>query len=153
MACEDHQVLANNIKTVHMDLRKRMLRGENIEDIWKSHLENVDILDQYAKSMEKLATNYWLNEENSRVSWIFRQIENYFWSGGISCEYVKDVQLAKKKGEVVEVTGDVVVPEKVKVLDVGSCYNPFNAFCDKLGKIATLLSPELYSNIFRYSSN
>jgi len=141
MACEDHQVLANNIKTVHKDLRKRMLKGENIEDIWKSHLENVDILDQYAKSMEKLATNYWLNEENSRVSWIFRQIENYFWSGGISYEYVKDVKLAKKRGEVVVVTEDVVVPDKVKVVDVGSCYNPFNEFCDRLDILPIDIAP------------
>jgi len=92
MASEDHKHLANNIKTVHKELRERVLKGEDAESVWKSHVENFQILNNYAQSMEKLATKYWLNEENSRVSWIYNQIENYFWSGGIFSEQLKDLK-------------------------------------------------------------
>jgi hypothetical protein len=136
MASEDHKDLANNIKSVHKDLRERVLKGEQVEEVWKSHLENTEILNNYAQSMEKLATTYWLNQENSRVSWIFNQIENYFWLGGIDSEYLREVKLAKKKGEIVEIAEcSHIIPERVKILDVGSCYNPFSAFCDRLGRI------------------
>jgi len=141
MASEDHKVLANNIKSVHKELRERVLKGEQVEDVWKSHLENIEILNKYAQSMEKLATTYWLNQENSRVSWIFKQIENYFWLGGIDSEYLRDVKVAKKRGEILEITERAHIPERVKILDVGSCYNPFSAFCDRLDVIPIDIAP------------
>ena len=133
MASEDHKVLANNIKTVHKHLREKVLMGENVEDVWKNHVENIEVLDGYAKSMEELATKHWLNQENSRIGWIFKQIENYSWLGGIDSEHLKDVKIAKKKGVIIDMCENVEKPERLKVLDVGSCYNPFGAY-DKLGR-------------------
>jgi len=141
MASEDHKHLANNIKTVHKELRERVLKGEDAESVWKSHVENFQILNNYAQSMEKLATKYWLNEENSRVSWIYNQIENYFWSGGIFSEQLKDLKVAKKKGRILETPKLVNIPEKVNVLDVGSCYNPFNTFSDRLDVLPIDIAP------------
>ena len=134
MASEDHIALANNIKTVHKQLRERVLKGEDVEDVWKNHVENVDVLDKYAKSMEELATKHWLNQDNSRVSWVFKQIENYFWLGGIDSEHLKDVKIAKKKGEVIGIPEHREIQERIKIIDVGSCYNPFSAFPSRLGR-------------------
>jgi 25S rRNA (adenine2142-N1)-methyltransferase len=133
MASEDHKVLANNIKTVHKHLRERVLMGEDVENVWKNHVENIEVLNKYAKSMEELATKHWLNQENSRIWWIFKQIENYFWLGGIDSEHLKDVKIAKKKGEIIEICENVEKADRLKVLDVGSCYNPFGAF-HRLGR-------------------
>eukprot|EP00092_Neocalanus_flemingeri_P015016 GFUD01016218.1.p1 GENE.GFUD01016218.1~~GFUD01016218.1.p1 ORF type:complete len:321 (-),score=89.20 GFUD01016218.1:7-969(-) len=140
MASEDHKMLANNIKTVHKHLRERVLLGENVEDVWRNHLENIEVLDEYAKSMEELATKHWLNQENSRIAWILKQIDSYFWQGGIDSEYLKDVKIAKKKGEIIEISENVVTAERLKVLDVGSCYNPFGTH-DRLDVLPMDIAP------------
>eukprot|EP00090_Calanus_glacialis_P020856 TRINITY_DN3218_c0_g1_i1.p1 TRINITY_DN3218_c0_g1~~TRINITY_DN3218_c0_g1_i1.p1 ORF type:complete len:322 (+),score=69.99 TRINITY_DN3218_c0_g1_i1:52-1017(+) len=143
MASEDHLVLANNIKTVHKQLREKVMKGEDVEEVWKTHVENIEVLNKYAKSMEELATKHWLNQENSRIWWIFKQIENYFWLGGIDSEHLKDVKIAKKKGEIIEIPENVGITEaeRIKVLDVGSCYNPFGAYHDRLDVLPIDIAP------------
>jgi len=143
MASEHHQALANNIKTVHKHLRERVLKGQTAEEVWKDHVKDNDVLEEYAKSMQELATKHWLSQENSRIEWIFKQIENYFWASGIDSEHLRDVKIAKKMGEIIELDESFKTYERLKVLDVGSCYNPFGGF-NRLDVLPIDIAPANY---------
>merc|ERR1719232_1693920 len=93
--------------------------------------------------MKELATEFWVSEENSRVSWIYNQIEHYFFQGGCSHEHSRDFKFAKRKGVLIdscESDSKIYENEKLTVLDVGSCYNPFKQF-DNLDVLAIDIAP------------
>ena len=143
MACEEHLQLSSFIKSVHKNLREKMSDDKEPDEVWKEHLENEELLEKYAAAMKELATEFWVNEENSRVSWIYNQIEHYFFQGGCSHEHTRDFKFAKRKGVLLdppESDSKIYENEKLTVLDVGSCYNPFKQF-DNFNVLAIDIAP------------
>ena len=147
MADPEHLNLASFIKSVHKDLRDRSRSGDP-ERIWSEHLEDESLLEKYALSMKLLATKYWTNEDNSRINWIYDQIYQYFFQEGYMHERQRDIKFSKRMGvDIAHSFYDVqICNNKIKVLDVGSCYNPFEVF-ENLDVVAVDIAPSTPSVI------
>ena len=132
MASEEHKDLANFIKNVHKELRLEARRCEaGPEEAWEKHLERTETLRAYAGAMRSLATLHWTEHRHSRIQWVHKHIQNYYFLDGILSEHIRDRKFAKRRGEIIpEVTPDII--GKARVLDVGSCYDPFSVF-EELG--------------------
>ena len=152
MATEEHKYLAGIVKTTHATLREEA-RNYGPEIAWKRHVSRKDVLQKYAVSMERLATTYWrgnnLNAENAtlcRVEWIKSQCEEYFLRGGIRKYDEREENIKTRMDEdsagtecsvnsntESEATSIPFGPihqgsaQKIRLLDVGSCYSPFGA--------------------------
>ncbi|XP_050302335.1 S-adenosylmethionine sensor upstream of mTORC1 [Anthonomus grandis grandis] len=128
----EHKTLANFIKSVHKKLRDET-KTLGSEIAWQNHCSNEENLRKYARAMHDLAVKHWdFNAQNndkviSRVMWVYDSTIEYF-----SCldkYWQKEIRIHKNNsfGEVVEL-GQLAKGERLKVLDVGSCYNPFSTF-------------------------
>ncbi|XP_061178797.1 S-adenosylmethionine sensor upstream of mTORC1-like isoform X2 [Saccostrea echinata] len=114
---EEKKKLADFVKSVHRDLRKKFKSGEkSIGSIWEEHCQNTEILQDYAAAMQKLATEYWGPQQLERIQWCRKTLLEYFKSGGMKKCIEKDSKRLQRRNHI---------PERPRVLDVGSCYNPF----------------------------
>ncbi|XP_023296892.2 S-adenosylmethionine sensor upstream of mTORC1 [Lucilia cuprina] len=133
MATEEHKRLANIIKSCHDSLRF-LTKQHGADKAWQEHIKDTERLKEYAAAMHQLA-NIW--EENttsqdlmaqSRIKWTMEYCMAYFFSERIYLEKrLREQRLLEswegydcKQCQYLE-----DVTEKVKVLDVGSCFNPF----------------------------
>lgn len=152
MAKEEHKYLSDVIKNVHATLREEA-KNYGPEIAWKRHISQKDILQKYASSMQKLATTHWvennLNTKSStysRIEWIKSQCEEYFLNGEkqkydareddiklkidanfVTTEVPEDnTNTTPKKDQLSECYDrNTEKIDKICLLDVGSCYNPF----------------------------
>lgn len=149
------------IRKTHEDLRKKLAENENLDQVWNEHLKDQKVLNQYAESMLKLATEKWSKESTGidRIKWCMDQCEAYFLHGGLEKHLAKDARRLEhyKKDPDNFIVGNSFAysteelqknihgepkPKRVrlredflfqkvekgkvyKLLDVGSCYNPF----------------------------
>ncbi|XP_020292607.1 probable methyltransferase BMT2 homolog [Pseudomyrmex gracilis] len=146
MATEEHKRLADVVKRTHSLLRVECHRyGAKIA--WDRHVARNDVLQEYAESMQKLATKYW-TENNSkngtycRMEWIKLQCKEYFLNGGEEKFYNREQDIKRKmtleKSSIAEdqqfENNQILMENKsqnfhnqrISILDVGSCYNPLN---------------------------
>jgi 25S rRNA (adenine2142-N1)-methyltransferase len=151
---QKQQELANVIKGTHAELRLKVQKVlkespssfeiEKIEDdIWAKHAQDVMSSDQksYASAMGTLAREIWEAENDvtvtsqSRIDWIKRHLDKYFYENAHKrfkermerkLHYLNDDQLHPDAVKVEKACPDFV--EKIRVLDVGSCYNPLARF-------------------------
>ncbi|XP_013165910.1 PREDICTED: probable methyltransferase BTM2 homolog [Papilio xuthus] len=132
MATEEHKELAYYIKEVHASLRKSSSKI-GFRRAWLEHSKNEDILKKYAKCMERLATVHWdsncLDKSNavvSRIQWSADFSYNYY----INDHYLKfrdrDIDISNKINISIDSLEQFSLP--LKLLDVGSCYNPFKMY-------------------------
>jgi len=159
MASVEQRALAEDVKSVHRKLREQLLEGRKAEEVWKNHVQDQETLDKYSESMKQLATTYWeSNGEESRVEWVKEQVERYFWGEGKVREQGKDQKRllrskdngrGEKVNESTPSDGDfkeskLMEKEKVetplRVLDVGSCYNPFGE-CERWQVLPVDIAP------------
>lgn len=143
MASDEHIELAQYLKNVHTSLRKLSL-NIGAEKAWIEHCNNKEVLNKYAQCMQKLATVHWdpnSNNENSeafsRIKWTSDFCEEYF-TNICSVHSRRDMEIAMK----INVTLNKEQPfhKPYKLLDVGSCYNPFQIY-DFLDVLAIDLCP------------
>ncbi|XP_012287349.1 probable methyltransferase BMT2 homolog [Orussus abietinus] len=150
MASEEHKRLADFIKAVHNDLREKThLYGAT--EAWRRHVEQRDVLQKYATSMEALATKHWVKpgedprKQQTSVKWIENECMEYFINGGLEKYNEREIEIIQKMLDTR--FSDVAYPKdgsgisfekcneicdfnigrnfkKVRLLDVGSCYNP-----------------------------
>lgn len=91
--------------------------------------------------MQQLATEYWEknadDEQNSRavsrVNWAAEQCENYYFQDGIVDAFKKEMILCRRFNVMVKEGLENELEtlkslQRIKILDVGSCYNPFKKF-------------------------
>ncbi|XP_076764582.1 S-adenosylmethionine sensor upstream of TORC1 [Xylocopa sonorina] len=153
MTTEEHKYLADTIKNTHATLREETQKyGPEIA--WNRHISRKDVLQRYAFSMQKLATTYWMESDlitesstYSRIEWIKFQCKEYFLNGGMQKYDTReqDIKLKidtdiieaavatscntdeHKKTQPSECFDDdfYKLEQKILLLDVGSCYNPF----------------------------
>ncbi|KXJ84079.1 hypothetical protein RP20_CCG021900 [Aedes albopictus] len=114
MASEEQLALSGLIKSVHQRLRDSS-KETPPDQVWREHLQNEDLLRRYAVAMHTLATCYWdktmevsCKKDNSRIEWVVMKAldENFNY-----------------QHHPYEIS-------RVRLLDVGSCYNPFSKFAD-----------------------
>uniref|UniRef100_A0A1B6H6R3 S-adenosylmethionine sensor upstream of mTORC1 n=1 Tax=Homalodisca liturata TaxID=320908 RepID=A0A1B6H6R3_9HEMI len=131
MASEKHKELAAFIKGVHQNLRLQS-RSVGAERAWSEHCQQTHVLEKYAENMKLLATEFWEKNNSKesdlcRIKWVVNQCEEYFYKSGYVSATAKENKLStrylNKPVKQVELSGDVL-----KLLDVGSCYNPFSNF-------------------------
>ncbi|XP_072380363.1 S-adenosylmethionine sensor upstream of mTORC1 [Diabrotica undecimpunctata] len=131
MVLKEHIELANFVKNVHEELReKSKLIG--VEAAWNQHCQNTEKLKQYAAAMKELATNHWQNsskdgENISRISWVYRACLDYF-NKDVLVLRNKEMDIMKKLNVNVCNSFQTIAKNRWNLLDVGSCYNPFQVF-------------------------
>jgi hypothetical protein len=130
--------LAAVIKRVHAQLRDVMNGGKPVDELWREHVTNRGVLRAYSKAMRILATGQWAGrEDGDRISWCVQTCEEY-WSHRLEQLILKDLRrLSHNMPTLVQPpllpTSQRAVTEMVdrlrsrlwRLLDVGSCYNPF----------------------------
>ncbi|KAJ9584528.1 hypothetical protein L9F63_021138 [Diploptera punctata] len=136
MATEEQQKLSSFVKNVHQALR---LRAQKIgaDEAWKEHCSDETTLREYAVAMERLASKFWkenAKDENKsaqcRIEWVVEKCLHYFFGEQlINCRIKEKERMKKLKEE--DINNEFVEGNKnecLKLLDVGSCYNPFKNY-------------------------
>lgn len=156
------QVYVEFIQNTHKKLRKDIHDGKEFAKVWQTHVEDKVTLKQYSASMTNLSNEVWENSDTGkdRTLWCKKMCEDYFFEGGMKRHLDKDrrrnefYELNKQKGfhcgpnpstlccNVDIESKNVILNKiiKVKLLDVGSCFNPFKDF-DIFDTIAIDLLP------------
>lgn len=134
MATKEHKECAQLLKDVHSSLRK--LSNKYGHDVaWTKHCSEEETLKQYANAMKLLGSQHW--EKNaadprksatSRISWVVDYCSKYYFSGGLSNSRQKELKIADKLNTPCSIDTFPTVNKTLKVLDVGSCYNPFRLY-------------------------
>lgn len=143
MATEDHLNLSTQIKSVHRTLRQET-KKVGAKRAWNDHLESTSTLQNYAFAMRDLALKHW--EQNDLKSKTKAELRSrILWSINYCTEYfLKDETITaireREKRILIELGSEAKEQEikvgterkrdgdKIDLLDVGSCYNPFNKF-------------------------
>ncbi|XP_037788454.1 S-adenosylmethionine sensor upstream of mTORC1-like isoform X1 [Penaeus monodon] len=127
--------LAEVVKETHKRLRKRCRQGEDEAEVWKDHIQHEDVLRTYASAMHNLATNHWESTQQintSRVTWVNNAVIQYYQKGEMTRVTQKELRKLTYLGLETECdTSDGCLRkehEKLQLLDVGSCYNPFSVY-------------------------
>lgn len=151
--------LSHEIKTVHKHLRDKT-KKIGAKHAWLEHLKSKSKLKNYATAMMELATNHWeqndqkLAQQNSRPE---RSRSRIMWSVNYCREYflqTKTITALREREvrlltELSEESSPIKMEfesrkedEKIKLLDVGSCYNPFSKF-DEFDVTAIDIAPAI----------
>lgn len=147
VASAEHLKLSSIIKDVHSQLRDDTLElGETFA--WSQHLKRKQRLQIYAEAMESLATTFWNSntavrnsskgnqgKEHNRIEWAVQFCLDYFGAAElVSLQYQRDRELRILSSMNTSLTQGVYdswqgnLNGRLKLLDVGSCYNPFSQY-------------------------
>ncbi|KAJ8245660.1 hypothetical protein GJAV_G00273100 [Gymnothorax javanicus] len=138
---KDQEKLSTVVKSVHRKLRRKYREVGDFEKIWREHCEDEETLSEYAVAMKNLADNHWAKtcEGEGRIEWCRSVCQEYFLNGGMKKALEKDEKRAKLSASSPSLHS---VPSqqtngphrlsvhtgKIRLLDVGSCFNPFLKF-------------------------
>lgn len=134
----EQEKLSGVVKNVHRKLRRKYREVGDFDKIWREHVEDEQTLCEYALAMKNLADNHWsVNcEGEGRIEWCRSVCQEYFLDGGMKRMLEKDAKSATYSAGKTEFSPDVpshslvssVDGGKMRLLDVGSCFNPFLKF-------------------------
>ncbi|KAF2355713.1 25S rRNA (adenine(2142)-N(1))-methyltransferase Bmt2 [Trinorchestia longiramus] len=134
--------LADILKTAHRKLREECLT-EDAASVWSVHLRDTESHHRYASAMHALATRHWDTSNSpkagasSRITWTHAASTEYFEGGGLQrarekenrkVQFLMPHLLAGVESSTQGVSS--TTSEKLRVLDVGSCYNPFARYSE-----------------------
>ena len=123
--------------------------------MWSDHLQDKDGLKQYSEAMQKLATGPWAEQGSGRITWCVEVCDEYFSVGGALVKMIgKDLRrlghdmptlvpielLPNSDADIERTVHEAFGARKLRLLDVGSCYNPFSKF-DKFEVMAIDIAP------------
>lgn len=132
MTREEHQELVAVIRGVHEKLRLEYQTYGDGDQVWRNHCEDVETRSKYAESMLQLATTVWPYKD--RIEWCYHTMREYFFGGGLERSLQRQYRkmgLSCPESVLRQAREDLgLSEERVHLLDVGSCYNPFNAYAD-----------------------
>ncbi|XP_066445980.1 S-adenosylmethionine sensor upstream of mTORC1 [Eleutherodactylus coqui] len=147
----EQEKLSGVVKSVHRSLRRKYLEAGDFDRVWKEHCKDEGRLCEYAVAMKNLADNHWAKkcEGEGRIEWCLGVCQEYFFNGGKRKAIEKDARRAALNNpqpaspahllmsgldgsNVTAVNQDFHLPGKIRLLDVGSCYNPFMKYEDFL---------------------
>lgn len=137
---KEQEKLSGVVKSVHRKLRKKYIEVGDFEKIWREHCEDEQTLSEYATAMKNLADNHWASkcEGEGRIEWCRSVCQEYFQDGGMRRALEKDDKSARHAaaGNNTSVNNlpQISNPSssfqigRIRLLDVGSCFNPFLKF-------------------------
>ncbi|KAK0148153.1 S-adenosylmethionine sensor upstream of mTORC1 [Merluccius polli] len=138
---EQQERLSGVVKNVHRKLRRKYKEAVgDFEKIWREHCEDEQTLSEYALAMKNLADHHWANkcEGEGRIEWCRSVCQEYFLDGGMKRMLEKDEKNARlaaiPPAAALGAQPSTLVPSsashrgKMRLLDVGSCFNPFLEF-------------------------
>lgn len=123
--------------------------------MWLDHLQDKDGLKRYSEAMRKLAVGPWAEQGGGRITWCVEVCDEYFGVGGALVKMIgKDLRrvghdmptlipiklLPSSDADIERMVHEMFASRKWKLLDVGSCYNPFSKF-DKFEVTAIDIAP------------
>ncbi|XP_033018912.1 S-adenosylmethionine sensor upstream of mTORC1 [Lacerta agilis] len=144
--------LSGVVKSVHRRLRKKYREVGDFDKIWREHCEDEETLCEYAEAMKNLADNHWAKtcEGEGRIEWCCSVSREYFQNGGKRKALEKDEKravLATQSIQTMSILPTSKIEDssensnhssimdallhpsgKIRLLDVGSCFNPFLKF-------------------------
>lgn len=136
-ATEEHLKLAHEIKALHKTLRETT-RKIGRTKAWTEHLQSKSKLASYAQAMKQLAMEHWDSNnlktakrlsERSRIEWAIAYCRQYFTDQTtIANLRARESRLLIELDINDDNSSESATPnkqEKIALLDVGSCYNPF----------------------------
>ncbi|XP_077329523.1 S-adenosylmethionine sensor upstream of mTORC1 isoform X2 [Lithobates pipiens] len=147
----EQEKLSGVVKSVHRSLRRKYLEAGDFDKIWKEHCQDEEKLFEYAAAMKNLAGSHWAKkcEGEGRIEWCLGVCQEYFFNGGkrkalekdarravlnnhqsAACEQMLASGLSISNGNMPD--QEFHLPGKIRLLDVGSCYNPFVKYEDFL---------------------
>ncbi|XP_030282831.1 S-adenosylmethionine sensor upstream of mTORC1 isoform X2 [Sparus aurata] len=110
----------------------------DFDKIWREHCEDEQTLSEYALAMKNLADNHWTKkcEGEGRIDWCRSVCQEYFLDGGMKRMLEKDEKSAALTMGLTAASAQPhsTIPSsisqlgKMRLLDVGSCFNPFLKF-------------------------
>ncbi|XP_021431750.1 S-adenosylmethionine sensor upstream of mTORC1 isoform X2 [Oncorhynchus mykiss] len=113
----------------------------DFEKIWREHCEDEQTLSEYALAMRNLADNHWAKtcEGEGRIEWCRSVCQEYFQDGGMKRMLEKDEKSARLAMAMSatalsdqpyssSIPRSILQLGKMRLLDVGSCFNPFLKF-------------------------
>ncbi|XP_056272337.1 S-adenosylmethionine sensor upstream of mTORC1 isoform X2 [Pseudoliparis swirei] len=136
----EQEKLSGVVKNVHRKLRRKYREVGDFDKIWREHCKDEQTLSEYALAMKNLADNHWTRnyEGEGRIEWCRSVCQEYFLDGGMRRMIEKD---AKSAMLTMSLTTESVCAQpystipssisqlgKMRLLDVGSCFNPFLKF-------------------------
>lgn len=113
--------------------------GKCVDEVWREHLKDKEVLQVYSQAMHQLATGPWAGKDAERICWCEQACEDY---RSYRLEQLLSKDLRRISHEMPTHVPTSLLPptpcdvkELVKelnsrawqLLDVGSCYNPFLA--------------------------
>lgn len=167
MASAEHLSLSTVIKNVHQKLRSETESlGESVA--WANHLQAKGDLQRYSVAMHNLATTYWeentatrnvsssdTGKQNNRIEWAVSFCLGYFGGGDehpqCPLRYQRERELRIHQAMIdAGIEFDATIAElwtknpedgRLRLLDVGSCYNPFEKYADDFLVTAIDIAP------------
>ncbi|KAL0968581.1 hypothetical protein UPYG_G00268830 [Umbra pygmaea] len=135
---KEQEKLSGVVKNVHRKLRRKYREVGDFDKIWREHCEDEQTLSEYALAMKNLADNHWskTSEGEGRIEWCRSVCQEYFLDGGMKRMLEKDeksARLALAMSASAQPYSSFIprsIPQlgKMRLLDVGSCFNPFLKF-------------------------
>ncbi|KAM9753904.1 S-adenosylmethionine sensor upstream of mTORC1 isoform 2-T2 [Menidia menidia] len=137
---QEQDVLSGVVKNVHRKLRRKYREVGDFDKIWREHCEDERTLSEYALAMKNLADNHWTKkcDGEGRIEWCRSVSQEYFLDGGMKRMLEKDEKSAAlSMGPTVgsvsaqacsTIPSSISHLGKIRLLDVGSCFNPFLKF-------------------------
>lgn len=159
MASEEHLALSTEIKSLHKTLRENT-KKLGVKRAWQEHLHSKNKLKSYANAMKDLAVKHWENNDRkaetlpnttrfhqrNRITWSVNYCREYFQTDklilGLRQRELRIMdELGINSGEYTNETSAKRFPVvRIKLLDVGSCYNPFGK-CDDFDVLPIDIAP------------
>ncbi|CAL8113018.1 unnamed protein product [Orchesella dallaii] len=161
---QEQQGLVSVLYSVHEKLRlkKRELKADTEwQEAWESHTSDHATLQEYSKAMHALATKIWdprnknIPVETDSRPKCFKSSSNNLQSVKLKCRLEWVLHCCEKYFSVDEAKEGVTLhseqSSKLKLLDVGSCYNPFSKYGNVFDVTAVDLcpAPGFEESIFR----
>ncbi|KAK7891613.1 hypothetical protein WMY93_023576 [Mugilogobius chulae] len=137
---QEQEKLSGVVKNVHRKLRRKYREVGDFDKIWREHCEDEQTLSEYANAMKNLADHHWTKkcEGEGRIEWCRSVCQEYFLDGGMKKMIEKDEKSAAASlglsTAAVNAQSHSSVPSwashigRMRLLDVGSCFNPFLKF-------------------------
>ncbi|XP_056126931.1 S-adenosylmethionine sensor upstream of mTORC1 [Rhinichthys klamathensis goyatoka] len=139
---QEQEKLSGLVKSVHRKLRRKYIEVGDFEKIWREHCEDEQTLSEYAMAMKNLADNHWANkcEGEGRIEWCRSVCQEYFQDGGMRRVLEKDEKSTKHATDENNTSANSLPQSsspsnrsmfqlgRIRLLDVGSCFNPFLKF-------------------------
>ncbi|CAB4063700.1 BMT2 [Lepeophtheirus salmonis] len=134
--------LATKIKSFHGELRKKSRVAEEADQVWSHHVQSRKVSDDsYSAWMKELGSHHW--DQKERRNWIQKKTQEYFHEGGRE----KLIEKLSRNNPDISVHVEPL-EDRIQVLDVGSCYNPFKDIDPKWDVLAIDLKSSETDNVY-----